>query len=156
MKPIGIVVHCTAGRKTASAEDINQVHIKERGWSMIGYHYLIRRDGNSWVVEAGRPEYAMGAHCKENKRNYTHLGVAVAGNYETEPIEEEAFQLLLDWVTELAAKYEMDVENITYHRREQQSAGVKHPKACPGKYIINRWSELIEEVSLRLPTPGNP
>ena len=60
------IVHCTAtpeGRPT-TVEDIRSWH-KARGWSDIGYHYVIYLDGS---VHEGRPVERMGAHCKgQNK-----------------------------------------------------------------------------------------
>lgn len=57
-----IIIHCSAVRpdQTSSARQIDQWH-KARGWKMIGYHYVIRRDG---TVEKGRPEEMVGAHTK--------------------------------------------------------------------------------------------
>lgn len=47
-----IIIHCSATTKRADigAEDIRRFH-KNRGWSDIGYHYVIRRNGK---VELGR------------------------------------------------------------------------------------------------------
>lgn len=46
-KIIYIIIHCSATRATMNIDkaDIVRWHIKERGWSQVGYHYLIRRDG---------------------------------------------------------------------------------------------------------------
>lgn len=57
-----IIIHCSAVRpdQTSSARQIDQWH-RARGWKMIGYHYVIRRDG---TVEKGRPEEMVGAHTK--------------------------------------------------------------------------------------------
>lgn len=57
-----IIIHCSAVRpdQTSSARQIDQWH-RARGWKMIGYHYVIRRDG---TVEKGRPEEMVGAHTR--------------------------------------------------------------------------------------------
>ena len=57
-----IVIHCSAVRpdQTSSAAQIDTWH-RQRGWKLgIGYHYVIRRNGE---IEPGRPEYLVGAHC---------------------------------------------------------------------------------------------
>lgn len=56
-----IIIHCSAVRpsQTSSAQQIDSWH-RKRGWSGIGYHYVVRRDG---TVERGRPEAKVGAHC---------------------------------------------------------------------------------------------
>ena len=56
------IVHCTAtpeGRHT-TVEDVRRWHL-DRGWSDIGYHYLIYLDG---TVHEGRPIEIQGAHTK--------------------------------------------------------------------------------------------
>ena len=63
MKKIdAIVIHCSATRAgwDVRAKDIDKWH-KERGFSMIGYNYVIDLDGK---VEIGRPLNMDGAHCK--------------------------------------------------------------------------------------------
>ena len=66
-----IVIHCSAtpSNMDIGAEDIDHWH-KERGWSGIGYHEVIRRDGS---LELGRGVNAVGAHV----RGYNSLSVGV-------------------------------------------------------------------------------
>lgn len=56
-----IVIHCSATRagQDVRAADIDKWH-KERGFSEIGYHYVIDLDG---TVEYGRRLPKDGAHC---------------------------------------------------------------------------------------------
>lgn len=61
-----LVIHCTATREgqDASADTIRRWHTTPkaqggRGWSDIGYHYVVRLDGS---VEKGRPDDVPGAH----------------------------------------------------------------------------------------------
>jgi N-acetylmuramoyl-L-alanine amidase. len=55
-----IVIHCS---KTSQTEDIgiNELKAKfiDEGWSDIGYHYVIRRDG---TLEEGREVESVGGH----------------------------------------------------------------------------------------------
>ena len=56
-----IIIHCSAtpeGRNVTTA-DIEAWH-KQRGFSEIGYHYVIYLDGS---VHIGRNESKVGAHC---------------------------------------------------------------------------------------------
>ena len=62
-----IIIHCSAtpeGRNIG-ATTIRGWH-KERGFSDIGYHYVIRLDG---TIEEGRPIEQIGAHCQGHNRN---------------------------------------------------------------------------------------
>lgn len=54
-----IVLHVTATRPLtpAGVAEVTLMH-KARGWSNIGYHYIVRLDG---TVEKGRPENQIGA-----------------------------------------------------------------------------------------------
>lgn len=56
-----IVVHCSATREgqDIKASDIDKQH-KERGFKMIGYHFVVDLDG---TIEKGRPLTMNGAHC---------------------------------------------------------------------------------------------
>ncbi len=69
-----IIVHCTASYegKDMTVEQIRRMHIKERGWSDIGYHYVVYRDG---TVHIGRDVNISGAHCT----NLHSIGVVYVG-----------------------------------------------------------------------------
>lgn len=76
-----IVIHCSAVRpgQTSSAAQIDSWH-RRRGWKMgIGYHYVVRRDGQ---VEPGRPEWLIGAHCLHHNRH--SIGVCYEGGLDSE------------------------------------------------------------------------
>lgn len=66
-----IVVHTTATPegKDFTRADIDRMH-RQRGFTGIGYHYLIRLDG---TVEAGRPEHTVGAHVAGHNHNSVSL-----------------------------------------------------------------------------------
>ena len=74
-----LVIHCSAVRpdQTSSADDIEKWH-RERGWKNgIGYHYVIRRDGE---IEPGRPEWMIGAHCVNH--NAHSIGICYEGGID--------------------------------------------------------------------------
>ena len=58
-----LVIHHIGGDcdRDVSAEEVHQWHIN-RGWSGIGYHFLIRKDG---TIERGRPIDTVGARRSE-------------------------------------------------------------------------------------------
>lgn len=53
---------------------IDKVHREERAFTQIGYHWFIRRSG---LIEPGRSETVVGAHCVGN--NTHSIGVCLAG-----------------------------------------------------------------------------
>lgn len=93
-----IIIHCSATHngKHFTAKDIHDWHI-ERGWSGIGYHYVIRVDG---VLEAARPEYWTGAHAKGHNSN--SIGICLIG---TDKYNLEQWSILKKLLTKLSAKY---------------------------------------------------
>ena len=56
-----IVIHCSATKPSMDigAEIIKDWHVNERGWRDIGYHKVIKRNGD---VEDGRDIRDSGAH----------------------------------------------------------------------------------------------
>lgn len=73
-----IVIHCSATPPTADigAAEIDRWH-RDRGWSGIGYHRVIRRDGR---LEEGRDLDAVGAHCASHNR--VSVGVCLVGGVD--------------------------------------------------------------------------
>jgi N-acetylmuramoyl-L-alanine amidase len=79
-----IIVHCTAtpeGRKV-SVEEIDSWH-KQRGWSQIGYHYVVQLDG---TINPGRPITITGAHVKGHNKG--SIGITYVGGVESERGED--------------------------------------------------------------------
>ena len=102
-----IIVHCTATPegKDYDIQTIRSWHLS-RGFSDIGYHYVISRDG---TVMKGRDESKIGAHCTGH--NSVSIGVCYVGGLEKDgktpkdtrtPAQKKA---LLDLLKELKAKY---------------------------------------------------
>ena len=67
-----------AAAVTCSAQQIDEWH-KNNGWSGIGYHYFVRKDGS---IYRGRPEWALGAHV--SGMNNCSLGICAEGDYDKE------------------------------------------------------------------------
>lgn len=76
-----IVVHCTATEegKDYTVDWIRKVH-KSKGYSDIGYHYVIYRDGS---LHEGRNVNLVGAHARNHNSNsigVVYVGGCPAGN----------------------------------------------------------------------------
>lgn len=71
-----VIIHCSYTKPDMNwgVEEIRRVHVDENGWSAIGYHYIIKRNGQ---VDRGRPHDAVGAHCRgENSHS---IGICLIG-----------------------------------------------------------------------------
>jgi len=120
-----IVIHCSAVRtnQTSSVAQIDTWH-RQRGFKLgIGYHYVVRRNGD---IEQGRPEWMVGAHCK-NHNKYS-IGVCYEGGLncldlpaDTRTPEQKA--ALRQLLTELHSRYPKAVI-VGHHDLNPQ-------KACP-------------------------
>lgn len=73
-----IIVHCSATQegKDYTAADIRRWHLA-RGFSDIGYHYVIYRDG---TIQPGRNVNLIGAHC--TGYNAHSIGVCYIGGLD--------------------------------------------------------------------------
>jgi len=75
-----IIVHCSATPecRDISAATIDKWH-KQRGWSGIGYHFVVKLDG---TIEYGRMVDKVGAHCKGH--NSTSIGICYIGGVDSD------------------------------------------------------------------------
>ena len=118
-----IILHCSATREGQdfTVEDIDRWH-KHRGWSGIGYHYVIYRDGS---IHKGRDVAYAGAHCRGH--NSHSIGVCYIGGLDEKgkpkdtrtPAQKKA---LVDIVKELTT---------TYHGARVYGHNQFAAKACP-------------------------
>jgi N-acetylmuramoyl-L-alanine amidase len=71
-----IVVHCSATPPNVDigVAEIREWHQKQNGWLDIGYHFVIRRNGQ---IERGRPVDVQGSHARGfNDRS---IGICLVG-----------------------------------------------------------------------------
>ncbi len=111
-----IVLHHRAG--DGDALSIHEGHLKN-GWSGIGYHFYVRKDGS---VFKGRPIGSVGAHTKG--KNSLSIGVCFEGNFETETMSVRQIQAGREIVEYLKDLYPQAV--VKKHRDFEATA-------CPGK-----------------------
>lgn len=137
-----IIVHCTATRAnwwpnsktSAKVAEIRKWHTRDRGWSDLGYHYLIDRDG---TIAKGRPLEKAGAHTKG--RNAKSIGISLFGGHgSTEndnfhdnftPEQDRALRKL---IAELRRQFP-GISKVSGHNEYAA-------KACPG-FRVDRWMQ---------------
>ena len=130
-----IVIHCSAVKpdQQSSAAQIDSWH-RQRGFHLgIGYHYVIRRDG---TLEMGRPEYMVGAHCK-NHNKYS-IGVCYEGglNARGDPADtrtESQKRTMRQLVDELRQRYPKAIV-VGHHN-------LNPLKACPCFDAIKEYKD---------------
>lgn len=74
-----LIIHCAATKPTMDigVKEIRKWHVEDNGWQDIGYHDVIRRNGN---IEKGRPVEIAGAHCAG--KNANSIGVCLVGGVD--------------------------------------------------------------------------
>jgi N-acetylmuramoyl-L-alanine amidase len=133
-----IVIHHSASAITTTPNEIRSWHIS-RGFSGIGYHYVIYNNGTKWVGSQARDEKYTGAHCKGF--NTGTLGICVCGNYENIQVQESAYKLLVAQLVNWCKKYKIKPDNIFGYRDKGDT-----PTACPGKNLYEMLPQLREQI----------
>ena len=113
-----IVLH-HAAVKECSAQDIDRWH-KEQGWSGIGYHFFVRKDGS---IYRGRPLWAMGAHI--TGKNDISVGICAEGDYSKERTMPQAQKCAIAEVLGYLKAYHFPKAKIVGH-------GELGASQCPG------------------------
>ena len=130
-----LIVHCSATPegKDYSVDTIRQWHL-QRGFSDIGYHYVIYRDGS---IHIGRDESIIGAHCTGHNTNSIGIcyigGCASDGKTPKDTRTPQQKQSLVKLLKELKTKYPQ--ASIHSHRDYAN-------KACPSFDATKEYSSL--------------
>jgi N-acetyl-anhydromuramyl-L-alanine amidase AmpD len=102
-----IVLH-HADAKSCTAQDIHSWHLN-RGWTGIGYHFFVRKDGQ---IYRGRPEDVVGAHAANYNSN--SIGICFEGKYTQESMPKAQLEAGKELVAYLKDKYK--ITRVKGHR----------------------------------------
>lgn len=144
-----LVVHCSATPPSSAvnAAQITRIH-QQRGFSTIGYHYVILRDG---TLERGRDVAQVGAHAKGH--NAHSIGVCLTGGLDERGQPAPSFthaqmRSLKALCAQLSESY--PIKHIVGHRDlspDQNGDGIITPeewlKECPC-FEVSHWLETGE------------
>ena len=132
-----VVIHCSA---TPPTMDIGRKEIDEwhraRGWNGIGYHYVIRRNGE---IENGREIGTVGAHVAGH--NAHSVGICLVGGVDANNDPENNFEeIQFDSLLELLGMLKDEIPNefdvVGHYELDPH-------KACPS-FNVQDW--LIQVV----------
>lgn len=131
-----IAIHCSASQPDPKigAREIDRWH-RQRGFLMIGYHYVIKADGTQ---ESGRDADSIGAHTVDYNAN--SIGICMVGGVDAKNVPAnnftpEQFARLEDLLRVLKQKFPKAV--IQGHR---DFPGVR--KACPS-FDVREWLKKV-------------
>lgn len=120
-----IIHHSASGDVPAST--IHGWHLSQ-GWSGIGYHFVIRKNGD---IERGRPIANIGAH-SGIKGNADSIGIVLTGNLEKEKPTPAQINSLI-WLLQEYLEPRYGDLLVIGHKDVM-------PTACPGKNFP--WDEV--------------
>ena len=120
--PKKIILHCSETPDEGDRWGLREVknwHINERHFSDVGYHYIIRRSG---VVEIGRSETTVGAHCQGH--NEGSIGICYMGTSRMTEMQIDALMFLFKAIWE---RHHIPVSEVYGHYE------FNNAKTCPGQ-----------------------
>jgi N-acetylmuramoyl-L-alanine amidase len=130
-----IILHCTATPEGRHVDvDTIRVWHKARGWSDVGYHFVIYIDGS---VHAGRAVEKTGAHVSGH--NATTIGVVYVGGTDAAGKAKDTMN----------AAQETAFVNLVKHLRDQYGPLTLHghneyaAKACPSFKVKDKFKWLV-------------
>ena len=119
-----IIIHCSAtpAGRNFTVQDLDRWH-RARGFSSIGYHYVIYLDGS---IHPGRPVDDIGAHCLGH--NAHSIGVCYIGGLDADTLEPADTRTpgQRAALRELTAKLQEQYPGATVHGHNEFA-----DKACP-------------------------
>lgn len=130
----------TADQVPAMLRSIQAYHVQGRGWSDIGYNFLVDRFGRIWEGRQGGVDQEIrGVHASE--ANSVSTGISVIGNFDIAPVPSaviNSVSALIAWklaihkvvVGETFTLGTTTLPNVIGHR-DVPSAQT----ACPGRYL---------------------
>lgn len=81
-----LIVHCSATPEGVdyTVDDIRKWH-RQQGWSDIGYHYVVYRNG---LIVDGRDVDLIGAHCLKGGHNTHSIGICYVGGVDKDDVKK--------------------------------------------------------------------
>ena len=133
-----IVIHHTGNPwdDDLSAAEIDASH-KAQGWTCIGYHYVIRKDG---TVEEGRPHWTVGAHAY-GENSHT-IGIHVCGNFEIGEPTAAQIESLAMLLANLCTDYGLSIDRDTIVGHRELMA-----TACPGRNLYAQMDTIVGKAN---------
>lgn len=128
-----IVVHHTAATADLTAADVHRIH-RQNGWSGIGYHLYIRKNG---LIETGRPLEDMGAHTYGY--NNDTIGVCLSGNFNEEYPSDAQMESASKLIGLLCQMYSLNPQQGTIYGHRDFNA-----TACPGDNLYTQLPQFRE------------
>ncbi len=115
-----IIVHCSDSDYLHhdNVETIKKWHVEENGWSDIGYHYIITKNG---AVHKGRPEEEDGAHARGHNKG--SIAICLTGSRKFSIKQFESLRMLI--MSDLIPRFKLNTSKVFNH------SDIDRKKSCP-------------------------
>ncbi|BCJ61614.1 peptidoglycan recognition protein family protein [Micromonospora endophytica] len=138
--------HYSAASATQTPRQIQDFHMRKRGWADIGYNFLI--SSTSGVIFEGRGWLTIGAHCAGH--NTPAIGVCVIGADKPDVQDvSDAARRSFKWLYEEANRRKGGKLTLLGHRDRGATA-------CPGDEIYSWLKAGLPIVGQPTPAPKPP
>jgi len=127
-------LHCTATREGEQL-DVSQIDKwhRDRGWSEIGYHYVLYTDG---TIATGRDIRKKGAHVKGH--NHDSVGVAYVGGLDNNLVPQDTMTMQQEMAfLHLVNSLRVVFGDLSVHGHNEFSS-----KACPSFNVQEKYKFL--------------
>lgn len=131
-----IILHHSALPLSDGPREIQRLHMEEKGFADVGYHYLIDQAGS---IYQGRAMNVRGAHTYG--ANYGSVGICLIGNFEEILPNPEQMATLQTLITNLVSQYP-GISEIAGHR------DLNSGTLCPGANLYPILPELASTHNL--------
>lgn len=129
-----IILHCTATRagQQVNVKQIDKWH-RDRGWSGVGYHYVIYANGE---IATGRNIRKKGAHVKGH--NHDSVGVAYVGGLDNNLVPQDTMTMPQEMAfLHLVNSLRVVFGDMSVHGHNEFSS-----KSCPSFNVQEKYKFL--------------
>ncbi|MDO5699369.1 MAG: N-acetylmuramoyl-L-alanine amidase [Dermatophilus congolensis] len=155
--PIGFTIHHTAGTNAYTQSQvprilrgIQQFHVRDRGWSDIGYNYLVDKWGGIWEGRKGSFDGTpRGAHTA--RMNDQLVGISLIGDYQKVRPSAAAVERIAKIVAWKSRVIDVDPTGTMELNDRERPVVVGHrdvnPTTCPGRYLYAKLPTIRERAA---------
>lgn len=153
-----LIVHHAAGSNSNTnyrevVRSIYLFHTQTRGWSDIGYNYLIAQNGDLYLGRdpaTGEQSDVRGAHfCGSNSGT---MGVCLLGNYETALPSEDMINRLIKLLAWKSDFNQLEPESFSSHPLNASLGTIAGHRdgcatSCPGENVYRQLAQMRIDIS---------
>ncbi len=142
-----IVLHHSGDFGKKDPKSVEQLHMVEKGWDDVSYHYLIHPKG---IIYEGRKIYHKGAHVK--LANTGKIGILLMGDYNEQwwdfddTLTKKHVAIVNNLIISLTSTF-TTIKRLGGHKEFLPNQGY----SCPGNLVMNKIANFRKKHGLSKP-----